>query len=107
MITEKLLQESLECPIALTELNRQFSLLTDTERNEWISSVGYEKVYALMGVIMNTASGIGGILLSLMRYDFDAEMSMMEMLYNRHQSGPLKMPELPDTFDGFNESAGY
>jgi hypothetical protein len=107
MITDKLLHEALECPIALTELNYQFTNLTEAERNEWISAMSYEDVRALMDSIRTLASGVGAIILSLMGYNLDTEMEMMEMLYNKNQSGPLREPGLPDTFEEARREHGF
>lgn len=100
MITDKLVEEALGCPVAMIELVRQYNeTLDDTERVAFIGSLTFDMVEALAITLMSMTEGPAIILMLLTGYDVDAGKRFMSDLFRKKQKGPYREDVLPDTLE--------
>lgn len=100
MITDKLVEEALGCPVAMIELVRQYNeTLDDTERVAFIGSLTFDMVEALAITLMSMTEGVYIIFMMQAGYDSDAGKRFMSALYRKKQQGPYREESMPDTLE--------
>jgi hypothetical protein len=106
MITEKLVGEALECPIAMTELVKQYSELSTEDRQVWLTTIGATEAYGVASSLITMDSGIGSVLMLLLGYDPDAGILMVGDIYNFVQASDVADQDSPATFEEFRAQLG-
>lgn len=83
LITTKLFNESLDCPIAFTELVRQYGELSDTQRVQWADSLTGAQAASIYFASVMHADGLGALMLAIAGFDVNAGQHIVETVLDR------------------------
>lgn len=84
LITTKLLNEALNCPIAFTELVRQYGQLDSTQRLDWAESLtGAQASSLYYAAQMHTSDELGMLMLILAGIDTTAGDQLVRAMMRR------------------------